>query len=369
MRSFRSDGLTVLLTSNPTQTQNVTVPGVAAVDCHALEPIDPVDMRCAPGKLVKPMAAGPILLLGACNRHQSAFATFGDEAAAFVRIALVMTVGACVIAAALALLVRWAVRAPRDTLSLRSGERLILFAGAVFPAILLLGLLVYSLPAMRPRPVAPDDLRIDVTGEQFWWRVNYQRNGAEPVVSANAIRVPVGRTVLFRLHGADVIHSFWIPGLAGKMDMIPGRVNELPVRAVKPGVYRGQCAEFCGLSHALMAFEVVAMEPAAFDRWLAREAQPSQPPVGAGPQLFASYGCGGCHQIRGTDQRGAIGPDLTHLGARRTLAAGTLPMTEDAIARFIRYPSRVKPGARMPAFPQMPQDHARTIARYLEELR
>ncbi|KTR84307.1 cytochrome B561 [Novosphingobium barchaimii] len=320
--------------------------------------------------LAKPIVSGVgLALLSGCNRHQSALAPFGEDAAAIEHLTIVMVVGAVVIAIALALLMRWAVKSPEGSLTLISGERLIVILGAILPAVLLLGLLVYSLPQMRPRPVEAADLKIDVTGEQFWWRVRYAPPGGEPVMSANAIRIPVGRTVLFRLTASDVVHSFWIPGLAGKMDMIPGRVNELPVKATKPGVYRGQCTEFCGLSHAWMAFEVVAMEPAAFDRWLAAERRPAKPIDGRGRTLFASYGCGGCHAIGGTDQSGTVGPNLTHIAARRSIGAGALPVTQDALVRFIRASSEVKPGSRMPAFPQMPEANARDIARYLGELR
>ena len=309
------------------------------------------------------------LALSGCNRRQSTFATFGEEAAAIDHLALVMTIGAVAVAIGVAALMIWAMRARPGALSLRGGERLILIAGGFLPAVLLLGLLGYSLPVMRPREVAPTDLRIDVTGEQFWWRIGYVPSGGNPVTTANEIRVPVGRTVLFRLRGADVIHSFWIPGLAGKMDMIPGRTNELAVRAVRPGVFRGQCTEFCGLSHALMAFDVVAMEPDAFERWLASQRQPAAATAHVGATLFSRYGCGGCHTVRGTGQDGAIGPDLTHVGGRRTIAAGALPSGEDAIARFIRYPARTKPGARMPAFPHMSEADAHAIARYLGDLR
>jgi cytochrome c oxidase subunit 2 len=241
------------------------------------------------------------------------------------------------------------------------------------PTILLFALLVAELPAMRPLPVAPADLRIGVEGEQFWWRVTYRPSGRAPVVSANEIRIPVGRTVQFDLDGGDVIHSFWIPGLAGKMDMIPGRTNTLVTRATKPGRYRGVCTEFCGLSHALMAFDVVAMPAPAFDAWLAAEARPAAAMAGGGAHpgaaLFARYGCGGCHAIRGTTQGGMIGPDLTRFGARATLAAGVLPMTTANIAGFIRHPERTKPGVRMPAFPQMTDAEAIRIARYLEGLK
>ena len=313
-------------------------------------------------------AAAVLLVLSACNRHQSALAPFGEDAARIEAITLTMVVGAAVIAAGMTGLMIWAVRAPEGRLGLKGGERLILFAGGVVPATVLLGLLVYSLPAMRPRAVGPGDLSVRVTGEQFWWRVRYQAPGAAPVVTANEVRVPVGRTVLLRLRGGDVIHSFWIPGLAGKTDMLPGRENLMTVRATKAGLFRGQCTEFCGLSHALMAFDVVAMEPAAFDAWLARQRLPASPAAVPGRQLFAQYGCGGCHTIRGTGEAGPIGPDLTHMGSRHTIAAGMLKPSETNVANFIRHPEQSKPGVRMPAFPHMPDAHARHIARYLGTL-
>jgi cytochrome c oxidase subunit 2 len=145
--------------------------------------------------------------------------------------------------------------------------------------------------------------------------------------SANEIRVPVGRTVVLELMAEDVIHSFWIPGLAGNMDMIPGRTNRLVVKAEKPGRYRGVCAEFCGLSHALMAFDVIAMEPAAFDRWLAdaRAVVPLPAIATPGCALFDAQGCGACHTIRGTPHVGTIGPDLSRFGERLTLGASIFP--------------------------------------------
>lgn len=310
-----------------------------------------------------------LLALSACNRRQSAFAPFGEDAAVLRHLTIVMVAGGVVIALAVAALMLWAVRAPEGKLGLRGGERLILVAGGALPAVLLLGLLAYSLPAMRPRPVAPADLRIAVTGEQFWWRVRYEPAGGAPVTSANEVRVPVGRTVLLHLEARDVVHSFWIPGLAGKRDMIPGRRNVMAVRATKAGVFRGQCTEFCGLSHALMAFDVVAMPAAEFDRWLAAEARPAVGGGGTGQALFARYGCGGCHAVRGTDAAGAIGPDLSHMGGRLTIGAGLLLPGEEKVAAFIRHPEAFKPGVRMPAFPHMPDEEARAVARYLKGLK
>jgi cytochrome c oxidase subunit 2 len=269
---------------------------------------------------------------------------------------------------------RHAVRARAGALTHDRGMRLVLWLGGVVPTVVLLSLLVWSLPYMKPRPVGPADLVIAVEGEQFWWRIVYRPSGAAAVESANEVRIPVGRTVAFRLTAADVVHSFWIPGLAGKMDMIPGRTNTLVVRADRAGRYRGQCAEFCGLSHALMAMDVVAMEPGAFDAWLARQRRPAAAPGSdgdAGAALFAANGCNGCHAIRGTAAAtaGAIGPDLTHFGARTTLAAGILPMTTANVAAFVKRPQATKPGVRMPAFPQLSDDEAIAIARYLRGLR
>ncbi|MGZ8160860.1 MAG: c-type cytochrome [Methylobacter sp.] len=227
-----------------------------------------------------------------------------------------------------------------------------------------------SLPKMRTLPTGAGDLKIAVGGEQFWWRVRYLPAGGSPVETANEIRIPVGRTVAFALTSRDVIHSFWIPGLAGKVDMIPGRTNILVARAAQAGVFRGVCAEFCGLSHARMAFDVVAMEPTAFDQWLADSALPAAGGVDSpGRQLFEEYGCNGCHTIRGHFENSMIGPDLTHAGSRHSLAAGTLPMTRDAISRFIRNPDSVKPGALMPSFRDMPGEDAEAISKYLAELR
>jgi cytochrome c oxidase subunit 2 len=169
------------------------------------------------------------------------------------------------------------------------------------------------------------------------------------------------------LEAGDVLHSFWVPGLAGKMDMVPGRTNKLVVHATRAGRFRGQCAEFCGLSHALMAFDVVAMEPAAFDAWLATQRAPARV-GGDGARLFAANGCGGCHRVSGLSDA-AIGPDLTHIGGRAALGAGIQPMTQANLVRFIRHAPTVKPGARMPAYPQMTNDDAATIARWLEQLK
>lgn len=280
--------------------------------------------------------------------------------------------GATIWAVVLAGLI-YATRPRRSRLSEAGAGRLILAGGAIFPSVTLLMLLGYALwqmPLLRPSPsaAAGEGLRIEVTGRQFWWKVVYYTAGREPVVSANEIRLPVGERVEFLLTSDDVIHSFWIPPLGGKVDMIPGRDNRLSLLATKPGSFRGPCAEFCGPSHALMAFSAVAMEPLAFREWLEQKARPSDGAEGEGQRLFMKHGCGSCHRIAGTEAQGTVAPDLSHLGSRRTLGAGILPNTQEAIARFIAEPDVIKPGAKMPAFDMLPSDEIQAIAAYLKGL-
>ncbi len=276
-----------------------------------------------------------------------------------------MVLGAVIIAAAVGALMVVAQRSREGAITHQQGMRLVLWAGGVVPTVVLLALLIATLPAMRPIAVKPDDLRITVTGEQFWWRVRYQPAGQAAIDDANELRVPVGRDVELLLEAGDVLHSFWVPGLAGKLDMVPGRTNKLVVHATRAGRFRGQCAEFCGLSHALMAFDVVAMEPAAFDAWLAARRTPA-PVGGEGARLFAANGCGGCHMVAGLSDA-TIGPDLTHIGSRASLGAGMQKRTHANLVRFIKEAPLVKPGARMPAYPQLTNEDAATIARWLEQ--
>jgi cytochrome c oxidase subunit 2 len=245
----------------------------------------------------------------------------------------------------------------------------------VVPTVLLTVLLVYGL-AMIPPAVAraPEgSLTVAVTGEQWWWRVRYLKPDGSIVTLANEIRLPVGEPVQFRLDSDNVIHSFWIPSLAGKMDMIPGRVTWLTVRPTATGTFRGACAEYCGASHALMAFYVEVMERDGFTRWLDAQAAPAAAPASAAAQrgeaLFDASGCGACHTIRGTGSRGVIGPDLTHVGSRLSVGAGILPTDPDALRRWIAATDRLKPGVHMPAFGMLPDPDLQALAAYVDGLR
>jgi cytochrome c oxidase subunit 2 len=219
-------------------------------------------------------------------------------------------------------------------------------------------------------PPSPAPVTIEVTGRQWWWQVRYLNNdNAQQFLTANEIHIPIGQPVRLKLIGGDVIHSFWVPQLAGKMDAIPGQTNETWIEADHPGVYYGQCTEYCGLQHAHMAFLVVAEAPARFHRWLAHQlAAPSNPSsaVSAGQQRFQVH-CAGCHAVRGTDAAGTLGPDLSHLMARRMLAAGTLANDKAALAHWIADPQSVKPGNMMPT-PAVSQRELGDINAYLHTL-
>jgi cytochrome c oxidase subunit 2 len=199
--------------------------------------------------------------------------------------------------------------------------------------------------------------------------VRYRPTEGPEVISANEIRMPVGERVEFALTSPDVIHAFWIPSLGGKVDMIPGRENRLVLEAEKPGVYRGVCAEFCGASHALMAFSVVVMEKDAFTAWLARAAAPAAGAAGRGQDLFHQNGCGACHTVAGTEAKGEVGPDLSRFGERATVGAGILPNTQDNVVRFISDTDAIKPRVRMPAYSALPRDDLADIATYLGSLK
>jgi cytochrome c oxidase subunit 2 len=211
-----------------------------------------------------------------------------------------------------------------------------------------------------------------VVGEHWWWRVRYLPADAPAVELANEIRLPVDERVQFQLESDNVIHSFWIPPLGGKMDMIPGRVTYLSLQPTRTGLFRGACAEYCGASHALMAFDVEVMERDAFAAWLRRQAAPATPPQDPaalrGQALFFANGCSACHRIAGTAAAALIGPDLTHLASRRTLAAGTLPNTPDALRQWLATPDRLKPDVHMPRFGMLPDADLRALVAYLGTL-
>jgi len=296
---------------------------------------------------------------------QSVLDPHGPAAAAIADTAWVLIIGATAIFLLVMALAAWAVLAPRERRGWLARERFVVVLGVVFPVVVLTSLLAYSFLARDAIAMGAGALRVEVVGHQWWWRVSYlDAAGNADFETANEIRIPAGRPVELVLSSADVLHSFWVPSLAGKLDMVPGRVNRLRLQADRPGVYRGQCAEFCGVAHAWMALHVVAEDPARFEQWLARQREPAA----ASDALFLAR-CAACHTVRGTEARGALGPDLTHLGGRVAIAAGTLPNDADALARWIVSSQHVKPGNLMPSTDGLAPGEVRSLVAYLASLR
>jgi cytochrome c oxidase subunit 2 len=248
-------------------------------------------------------------------------------------------------------------------------------AGVAVTVVVLFVLLIASVSTGRGLASlhAHDPLTVEVVGHQWWWSVRYDAAVAsDGVMTANELHVPLGRPVLVKLRSPDVIHSFWVPNLHGKRDLIPGQANALWLQADRPGVFRAPCAEFCGLQHAHMALIVVAETPDAFEAWMARQRRPAPEPTDApirrGRDVFLSAGCDLCHAIRGTDAAATVAPDLTHVASRLTLAAGTLPNTKGHLAGWILDPPTIKPGTQMPGSTFAPEDFQALLA-YLETLR
>jgi cytochrome c oxidase subunit 2 len=267
---------------------------------------------------------------------------------------------------------RHASTAPID-LTPRS-DRLIVYGGAVIPGVIVTVLFLLSLGAMRryPTRVTPNPITFQVTGHQWWWDIDYVADSARAFRTANELHVPVGTPVRITLVSADVIHSFWVPQLHGKIDLIPGDTNEIRFLATRPGTYRGQCAEYCGLQHAHMAFIVVAEDSLRWVQWAAEQSRAAGSPVDTslarGAALIANGPCAACHTIRGTAAAGTVGPDLTHVGSRQTLAAGALPNNLATMEAWITSAQEFKPGTLMPSMSQFTGDQLRAMATYLRSL-
>jgi cytochrome c oxidase subunit 2 len=323
-----------------------------------------------------------LLLVAGCSGAQSALDVRGPAAQ---RIAdlwwLLFTLAAVVYLVVIGLLCfalfrrRRAEAAPEADGGERAATRSVTI-GTVLTTVIVTGIFIVTLrvlSAIEPG-MAPRDLTVIVTGRQWWWELEYQTAGAsQTVVTANEIHIPVGRRVRLELTSADVIHSLWVPNLHGKTDLNPGDTLVTWLHADRPGVSRGQCAEYCGVQHALMSLVVVAEVEADFQRWLVRESQPAAPPATPlaqqGRAVFASAQCSYCHTVRGayTAAR-SLGPDLTHIAGRRMLAAASLENTRENMARWITGAQHIKPGSRMPNI-QLSAPELEALLAYLAELR
>jgi cytochrome c oxidase subunit 2 len=310
--------------------------------------------------------------------------TFGPAADSVTRLDWGLLTISIVVTVLIGGLVLWAALRKRPPLPLDRDGRLAvgparggmpwIYIGVGISTIVLLACAIWTVLVLSAvaAPSGKQMMTIDVTGHQWWWEVHY--TGSDPtqsLVTANEIHIPVGQPVRLKLDSADVIHSFWVPQLAGKTDMIPGQTNYAWIQADRPGDYRGQCGEYCGAQHAHMALHVIADEPNVFEAWRRKQMETSAPPQAPdaqrGMQVFTAN-CGVCHTVRGADTHGILGPDLTHLMSRSTIASGTLANNTGYLTGWVADPQALKPGSRMPSVGLAPQDlHA--VVSYLQTLK
>jgi cytochrome c oxidase subunit 2 len=304
---------------------------------------------------------------------QSIFTAHGEAAAILRRLGVTLTVIALVVTAIMTVLIVLALRR-RGTVPEPGSVTLEHYAAQgrrgvrwiIVGTVITLGILgfaaIYSVVVLvaYPAEVASATMTVRITGYQYWWKVEYlEGNGRPDIVDANELHIPAGARIKLELAAADVIHSFWVPGLAGKTDLIPGQQNVMWIEADHPGAYRGQCAEYCGMSHANMRLEVFAHTPADFAAWQANERK-IPVPDSAVTRIVGTRGCAACHRLAG-QMNGQGGPDLTHVAERATIAAGVLANTPDNLRAWLLDPQVIKPGTRMPRTGLTPQDVERLV--------
>lgn len=321
------------------------------------------------------------LLLTGCSGIQSSLDPAGMQAGATFRLFELMIVMCGVMYGAVLLFLGASVWRVRRQLAAAPaiepadpglGKGLWAWGGVIVAGLVVLATGSFFVERALAAARAREALQVRVTGHQWWWRIQYRTPDGRWIETANELHLPAGRTARIELGAADVIHSFWVPNVAGKMDVIPGHTNVIDVSPHRLGWFRGQCAEFCGAQHAHMAFDVKVDSPAAFDAWLAQQGRPAAAPADAiaarGMAIVTGGACGLCHVVRGSAATGRAGPDLTHVGGRRSIGAGTLPMSRGALQGWIAQPQALKPGTMMPAVPLDGAD-ADAVAHYLETLR
>jgi cytochrome c oxidase subunit II len=267
--------------------------------------------------------------------------------------------------------------AEHEPIDVNQGQAWILIGGFLVPIAVLIFLFIEMMTVLAAEPVAsPADPAPDivVTGQQWWWDATYRFKGHpdEQVSLPTELHIPVGKPMMIEVQSADVMHSFWVPKLNGKIDLIPGLRNYEVLDAVKPGTYLGQCASYCGEQHANMKFRVIAQPPQAYAAWLAHQrapaAAPTSPEAIRGETVFMTSACSLCHTIRGTPAHGTVGPDLTHLASRRTLAGGMLPNDTADLEAWVTHAQSLKPGTPMPNLPQFRGADLRALVSYLQTL-
>ncbi|HYE92752.1 MAG TPA: cytochrome c oxidase subunit II [Terriglobales bacterium] len=314
------------------------------------------------------------LLASGCGGPSSVLDPRGPGAAQIASLTWVLigVAGGLYVVVLAALVIAVRRRGASPTGSERWGRAGVVAGGIVLPLLVLPVLVTVSVRTLaavtRPASAA---LVVEVVGQQYWWDLRYRTpDGRDLAVAANELHLPAGRRVELHLRSVDVIHSFWVPALQGKLDLVPGKTNVTWVHAEAPGIHPGQCAEYCGIQHALMRLLVVVERAEDFDAWLLSQREPARPPADSGraQDLFLLH-CAHCHTVRGTAAFfGHTGPDLTHLMSRRTLAAGTLANVKGNLAGWLADPQHHKPGSRMPRI-TLPPDDFHAVLDYLTSLR
>ena len=327
-----------------------------------------------------------------CDGPQSSLRTVGPASREITHLSWFIYIMFLIVAGVMWILILLVVTRPRGSLKEHAlvgtggGRSWILIGGFLIPVVLLGIVFVFGLRAMaffpmHHRPgrdgtgdVAPgEQADIEISGHQWWWQIDYVGGGPSlHATTANEVHIPVGIPVNIDLRSEDVIHSFWVPALHGKVDLVPGQINRIRIEADQPGIYRGTCAEYCGAQHAHMGLVVIAEQPDAFERWLehqrAEAASPTSVQAAEGVNLFLSKPCGLCHTVRGTIAHGRTGPDLTHFGSRKGIAANMLVNDDANLSAWITHAQSLKPASEMPDITQFNGNELRAMVAYLRQL-
>jgi cytochrome c oxidase subunit 2 len=322
--------------------------------------------------------------VASCNHpYASVFSPGGPAARAIGRLGEAVLFICCIVALVVLILLTWGALRRKGSLAehespdVVGGQRWLLIGGFLAPAIILGSFLFATLRTVNRFPLHDDNqyrTDIRIVGRQWWWEVQYEGDrGSTRIVSANEVHIPTRWPVEIALESRDVIHSFWVPALHGKVDLIPGHPNRIQVEADVPGRYEGECAEFCGAEHTLMKFTVIAQPLEEYERWLAHEAEPALPPpdpeAAVGQALFEARACSLCHRVRGSAALATYGPDLTHLATRQSIAANSYPNSRAYLEAWVTHAQSLKPDAQMPNLSEFSGTELQAISHYLGGLK
>lgn len=339
------------------------------------------------------LVLGSVLALTGCEAAQSIWNTHGPAARSIGNLSYAMTILflsfilTMWVLFGIALWKRRGTLAEHEPIDADGGQIWIVIGGVAIPIVVLTALFVAGLSLMSNFPIhgargmpSPAQMakvmkpQILIVGHQWWWEIHYLNdNPSKIIITANELHLPAGRPVSIEVETADVMHSFWIPALNGKVDLIPSQPNYIRMQASQPGVYQGQCAEFCGDEHARMRLLAVVQRPAAYNKWINEQlqpgTQPTTPEAKAGEQIFLSGPCSMCHTVRGTTAGGRVAPDLTHIGSRMMIASDVYPNNDAYLEAWITHAQSLKPDCLMPNLPDFTGEQLTDLVAYLRQLK